>query len=60
MKTTIWIREDDIEAWKALENKGQWIHDMLRGNATDLDRRIRKIAVEAVNEELDRREAGYS
>lgn len=43
MQTTIYIREEDIELWQALQNKSQWIHDMLNGNETDLERRIRTI-----------------
>ena len=46
MKTTIYIRKEDEELWQAIENKSQWIADMLNENDTELDRRIKRLARE--------------
>lgn len=59
MRATIYIKDEQLEQWQALENKSQWVHDMLSGDSTDLDRRIRKIVAEVVAEELAKRESGY-
>lgn len=55
MKTTVYIRKEDEEAWESIQNKSQWISDMLNDNDTDLDRRIKQL----VEKELNRREASY-
>lgn len=28
-KVTIWIRKEDEDKWKAIENKPEWLHDHL-------------------------------
>lgn len=30
-RKNVWIRDDDLPTWKAIENKSQWIHEALRG-----------------------------
>ena len=50
MKTTVYIRKEDEELWESIENKSQWIADMLNGNETDLERRIKRIAREVFDE----------
>lgn len=59
MHTTIYIRKEDELRWKELGNKSQWISDMLNGNATDLDKRIKREVEQAVEDALARREQGY-
>lgn len=55
IRTSIYIREEDIEKWQAIEWKSKWIADMLNGNESDLDRRVRRI----VQEELAKLQNPY-
>lgn len=54
MKTTIYIRVEDEEKWAEIENKSEWVADMLNGNEVALDRRVRRI----VQEELQNMQSG--
>lgn len=35
MNATVHIRNEDVEKWKALENKSEFVHNALSGNALD-------------------------
>lgn len=50
MRTTIYIRKEDEDLWAEIDNKSEWVADMLNGNSTDLERRIRRIVTEVYNE----------
>lgn len=58
MKATIYIHLENEEAWKALENKSEWVNDMLEGNEPEGDKRIRKVAEEVFNKMLEERNYG--
>jgi hypothetical protein len=56
IRTTVYIREEDVEKWQAIEWKSKWVADMLNGNESDLDRRVRRI----VKEELANVQSQYN
>lgn len=55
MRTTVYIRDEDVAKWEAIEWKSKWVADMLNGNESDLDRRIRRI----VKEEIEKLQNPY-
>lgn len=48
MRTSIYIKPEDEELWKQIEWKSKWVSDMLNGNESDLDKRVRRIVIEEV------------
>lgn len=48
MRTSIYIKPEDEELWKQIEWKSKWVSDMLNGNESDLDKRVRRIVKEEV------------
>ena len=51
MQVTVYIRQDNVDKWLALDNKSEWINDMLAGDEPSLERKIRRIALEVVQEQ---------
>lgn len=46
MRTTIYIKDKDLEKWQAIRNKSEWVEDMLNGQETGWERKVRQIAKE--------------
>ena len=56
-RVTVYIKQENVEAWEELKNKSEAVNRMLEGEQeTASDRHIRQV----VSDELDRRQAEYS
>jgi len=59
-KVTVYIREEDYEAWKELGNRSEWLHQQLSTPTDSLpDRELERKIKQIVAEEFDRREREY-
>lgn len=50
MHTTIYIKEDNREKWKQIQNKSQYVNDCLDGSEDDLERKMRRIMKDLIPE----------
>ena len=43
IKAMVYIRPDNIDKWQAIDNKSEYINDLLSGDEASLERKVRII-----------------